>query len=66
MATPQGRRQVPHTRASLEPRTSEFSTLLINYATRGGVTSRFLLASWVQVYNQQRASTDTRLRLLGS
>ena len=34
MATPQG---LPHTRASLEPETSGFSTLHINhYATRGG------------------------------
>ena len=36
MATPHGRRRVPHTRASLELRTSEFSTLRINrYAPRG-------------------------------
>ena len=36
MATPQGRRLVPHTRASLEPRTSGFLTLRINHREGGG------------------------------
>ena len=36
MATPQARCRVPHTQASLEPRTSGFPTLSINhYATPG-------------------------------